>query len=485
MTQTRINTDVAIRPASDVANEIGSDDVILVSGFGRVGYPKAIPLALAKSGRDLNLTIVSGAVVGDEIDTELVKQDAIERRYPAQTSQEMRDAINRNSVKYSDRHLSKVGLEAKTNHYGTPDVAIIEAIAVGEDWLIPSRSIGQTPAFVDLADKIIIELNEAQPLELEQFYDIYPRKLPPNRTAIPLSEPGGRMGSRKIEFDPEKLHSVVRTSMPDKSYEFREPTDRHRMISANLIEFLVKESERNPMLSERLVLQFGVGSLGNALMGEIDSGNFGDREIAYYGEVFQDGLLDALDSGTISTASATSLALSETGSERLIEHIDRYAEKIVLRNSNVTNSPALIDRFGVISINTVLEIDIYGRANATHIGGSHIVNGIGGGGDFTRNSPLSILVLGSTAKEGRISRIVPMVAHPDYTEHDFSIVVTEQGVADLRGLSPRERADVLTECCAHPSFREKLRRYQERATNNSGHEPHDFETCFSWHQDTE
>ncbi|WP_436346841.1 acetyl-CoA hydrolase/transferase C-terminal domain-containing protein [Natronorubrum sp. FCH18a] len=483
MIQDRLIGEIQPQKATPVASEIGSDDGLFVSGFGRVGYPKAIPRALARSDRDLNLTIVSGGVVGDEIDTDLVEQNAIDRRYAIQTSSVIQDAINHGAVQYSDRHLSRVGLEARTGHFGDPDWAIIEAIAVGDGWLVPSASIGATPAFVDAADNLIVELNEAQPLELQHFHDIYRRELPPDRSPIPLTEPGGRIGSRKVTFDSDKLHAVVRTSREDSSYEFREPTGRHRTIADNLIEFLLAESDRNPVHTDKVVLQFGVGSLGNALMGSISSADLSGREVAYFGEVFQDGLLNALDSGTISVASATSLALSKSGRDRLFRNIDRYTDKIVLRNSNISNHPGLIDRFGVVSINSVLEVDIYGRANATHIG-SDIVNGIGGGGDFTRSSQLGILVLGSTAKDGEISRIVPMVSHPDYTEHDYSIVISERGVADLRGLSPTERSEAIVENCAHPRFRDDLRRYRNRADEGAGHEPHELDACFSWRRDT-
>ncbi len=470
-------------PVVDAATQAAGIDraaVLLVSGFGRVGYPKAIPEALAASGRDLDLTVVSGAVVGDEIDTDLVEADAVARRYPAQTSRAMRNASNAGEVHYSDRHLSQVSLEARTGHYGEPDVAVVEASAVGEDWLIPARSIGHTPAFVELADDLLIELNAAQPLELERVYDVYPRPLPPERGPIPLADPAGRIGGPRIEFDPADLRGIVRTDRPDKAYEFREPTPRDGAIAAVLRDFLEIEVDRNPVVGDRLAVQFGVGSLGNALMGAIGDADLSGREVVYFGEVFQDGLLDAIDDGTIAGASATSLALSSEGGERLRADIDRYANHVVLRNANVSNAPELIDRFGVVSINTVLEVDLYGHANATHIDGSQVVNAIGGGGDFTRNAHLSILVLGSTAKDGDTSRIVPMVSHPDYTEHDIDVVVTEQGVADLRGLSPRERPEAIVASCAHPDFRPALRSYAQRAIRTGGHEPHDLEAAFDW-----
>lgn len=83
-----------------------------------------------------------------------------------------------------------------------------------------------------------------------------------------------------------------------------------------------------------------------------------------------------------------------------------------------------------------------------------MMNGIGGSGDFTRNAYISIFTCPSVAKEGKISSIVPMVSHLDHSEHSVNIVITEQGVADLRGKSPKERAQAIIENCAHPDYKQ-------------------------------
>lgn len=479
----RISGDVPLCSAETALEAIGDNDTVLVSGFGSVGYPKAVPEALAESGRDVSLTVVSGGSIGPEIDETLIDRGMVTRRFPYQSRETSTAAANAGTLAYHDRHLSRVGDEARTGHYGSPNVALIEALAVGEDWLVPSVSIGQVPAFIAAADRLIVEVNGTVPQDIETFHDVYQRALPPERTALPLSEPAERIGSPRVTFAPEKLAGVVRTEHRDTPYEFRPKTETDDAIANNLLGFLESEISRNPALETRVVLQFGVGSVGNALMESIGSIEQ-DREFVYFGEVIQDGLLDALDDGIVSSASATSLALSKTGTERLYENIERYADRIVLRNTSVSNSAGLIERFGVVSINTVAEIDVYGHANVTHVNGSQLLNGIGGGGDFTRNSLLGIVVLASTTADGDVSRIKPMVPHVDYTEHDFSIVVTEQGVADLRGLSPRERANELVDSCAHPDYRTALRSYLDRARTQSGHIPHDLSTAFSWRSDT-
>lgn len=479
----RINDGVAIEDAEDAATRIADDATVCVSGFGSVGYPKTVPAALSRSDRDLSLTVISGGSVGEEIDVDLFEADAIARRYTYQARSASREAVNERRVAFQDRHIGRLGEDVILGQLPSPDVAIVEAIAVGEDWLVPSTSIGHARAFVEAADEVIVEVNDAQPIELRALHDVYRVPMPPRAEAIPLADAGERIGSSRIEFDPDALVSVVRTDKPDQPYEFRSATDVDKAIARNLGEFLVAEAEENPSLDDSIRLQFGVGSLGNALMAELKEVDFDGRDVIYFGEVIQDGLLAMLDEGDLSAASATSLALSREGQQHLFRNIDRYRSRIVLRPASVSNRAELIDRFGVIAVNSALEVDIYGHANSTHVNGSSIVNGIGGSGDFSRNGMISILTLPSTTSGGDVSRIVPMVPHVDHTEHDFGVVVTEHGVADLRRLAPHERASELIQNCAHPEFRSELGAYLDAATSYGGHIPHDLGRALSWHRE--
>jgi len=252
-----------------------------------------------------------------------------------------------------------------------------------------------------------------------------------------------------------------------------------KAISSNLESFLAAELDRNPIYEDRIHVQFDVGNIGNAMIDVLQSGEFDSRALHYYGEVFQDGLLDLFDRGVLQSTSATSLALSEEGQARLFNDLDRYASDIFVRPGDVSNNPAPIDQFGVIGINSALNIDIYGNANSTHVDGTHVMNGIDGSSDFLRHCPLSIVALPLMTSDD-ISRIVPMVKHVDHTEHDIDVVVTEHGVVDLRGTTPRERASLMLETCAHPEVRGDLRCYLEHANEHGGHIPHDLETAFDW-----
>lgn len=453
---------------------------LLVSGFGSVGYPKAVPKALKRSPRDLSLTVVSGGSVGKEIDTDLVEADKIRRRYPYQARPESREKINDDSIAFHDRNISQVGDEVRYGQLVDGGIAVVEAVAVGEDWFIPTTSIGQTPAFVDVAEKLIVEVNRSQPVALKELHDVFRQGDPPGRKPIPLDSAGDRIGSAKVQFDPEKLEAVIETDSPDTSYEFRQPTAADEAIGDHMAKFLQEEIERRSVFDDRVHIQFGVGSLGNALMSKLSEVDFNGRDLFYFGEVIQDGLLDMISNGELSAASATSLALSRRGQEKLFGNVDQFTDEIVVRPADVSNSPALIDRFGVIAVNSALEVDIYGHANSTHINGTTLVNGIGGSADFMRHGFISVIALPSATNRGT-SRIVPMVPHVDHTEHDIDVVITEQGVADLRGLSPSERADLIVQECSHPDVKPDLEEYLKKARIESGHIAHHFSSLSNWY----
>src|SRR5690606_2569415 len=156
-----------------------------------------------------------------------------------------------------------------------------------------------------------------------------------------------------------------------------------------------------------------------------------------------------------------------------------------LRPQEMSNHPEIVRRLGIIGINTALQFDIYGNVHSTHVGGTKMMNGIGGSGDFARNANLAIFVTKSIAQGGAISSVVPMVSHVDHTEPDVAILVTEQGLADLRGLAPRERARVIIDNCVHPEYRDALNDYFERACAKGGHTPHLLREAVEWHLNLE
>lgn len=474
-----------IMSADEAAKLINGKVLIGTSGFTPAGYPKAVPLALAekkKAGADLEITIITGASVGPEIDNDLVVSGAMTRRYPYQTTNASRNAINDGSLAYADMHLSHVPQWVQYGFFGKMDFAIIEAIAVTEEGhVIPSTSVGNSPTFARYAEKIIIEINTSQPLELEGIHDVYMTEAPPMRKAIPLEKASDRIGTPYIPIDLSKVAAVVFTDISDKTRPVAPIDETSKKISQNLIKFLKEEVTAGRLPKNLLPLQSGVGSVANAVLGGLRDSDFEDLEV--YSEVLQDSVLDLIDHNKVRFASGTSITLSPEALPEFYKNIAKYKDKLVLRPQEISNSPEIARRLGVISINTAIEADIYGNVNSTNIMGSRMMNGIGGSGDFTRNAYLSIFTTESVAKNGDISSIVPMVSHHDHTEHDVMVLVTEQGVADLRGKTPKERAELIIENCAHPDYKESLRAYFKKACEGKfKHTPHVIDEALSWHK---
>ena len=273
------------------------------------------------------------------------------------------------------------------------------------------------------------------------------------------------------------LVAVVETDAPDRNSPFKPLDQDSKTIAEHLLDFLGNEVKQGRLPKDLLPMQSGVGNIANAVLVGLNEGPF--ERLTSYTEVIQDGMVDLLDSGKLTVASATAFSLSPKAAERMNDNAADYAQKIVLRPQDVSNHPEAIRRMGVIACNGMIEADIYGNVNSTHVMGSRMQNGIGGSGDFTRNGWISSFVTPSTAKGGAISCIVPMVNHVDHTEHDVQVIITEQGLADLRGLAPRQRAQVIIENCAHPDFKEPLREYVKFAATkaNGQHTPHDLATA--------
>jgi succinyl-CoA:acetate CoA-transferase len=474
-----------VMSAEQAAEFIKDGMTVATSGFTPSGYPKAVPLALAEraeKGEKIEITLITGASVGDELDGKLAKAGVIKRRFPYQTNKEIRDAINNGSIAYQDMHLSHVSQYMEYGFLGNIDIAVVEAIAITEmGGIIPSTSVGISPQAVKEADIVIVEINTSQSVDLEGVHDIYMTDKPPLRNPIPISHASDRVGTTYIPCDPDKIVAIVETDITDKVRPLGAIDKDSKKISEFIIKFLNNEVEKGRLPENLLPLQSGVGSVANAVLGGLLHSDF--TNLSCYTEVIQDSMLDLIDAGKVETASGTSFTPSEEGLVRLNENMDRYTKHCILRPMEISNNPEVARRLGVIAMNTAIEVDIYGHVNSTNIMGSRMMNGIGGSGDFTRNAYLSIFTTVSTAKGCDISSIVPFVSHVDHTEHDVDVIVTEQGIADLRGLSPRERARAIINNCAHPEYKEKLEDYLNRAEQECKfkHQPHILSEALSWH----
>jgi len=480
-----------IMTADQAAALISSGDNVGMSGFTGSGYPKEVPAALARrieeansNGQKFRIGVWTGASTAPELDGALAKVDGVEMRLPYQSDPVCRNRINAGEMEYIDIHLSHVAQFVWFGFLGKLNIAVVEVAGILEDGrLIPSTSVGNNKTWLDQADKVILEVNSWQDSRLEGMHDIYyGTSLPPNRLPIPLVHPHDRIGDPYLHCDPDKVIAVVETHSPDRNSGFSEPDDNSRLIAGHILEFFEHEVKRGRLPRNLLPLQSGVGNIANAVMAGLNHGPF--ENLTAYTEVLQDGMLDLIHSGKLTFASATAFSLSNSALETLYTHLDEYRDKIILRPQEISNHPEVIRRLGVIAMNGMIEADIYGNVNSTHVMGSSIMNGIGGSGDFARNAYISIFMTPSHAKNGHVSCIVPMVSHVDHTEHDVQILVTEQGLADLRGLSPTQRARVIIENCSHPDFKPALQDYQKRAIAHSHgkHTPHLLDEALSWHQ---
>ncbi len=480
-----------IMSADEAAALITSGTRIGMSGFTGSGYPKAVPLALARRIADANLrgnkfqvSIFTGASTGPELDGALAMAGGIQLRLPYQSDPETRKRINAGEMEYMDIHLSHVAQYVEYGFLGKMDWALIEVTAIMEDGhLVPSSSVGNNKTWLEQAEKVIVEVNEWQPAELDGMHDIYyGLKPPPHRDPIPLTHPGQRIGSRHFKVPPDKIVGVVLTNSPDRNSAFKPPDKASQQIAGHILEFLDYEVKKGRMPSSLLPIQSGVGNIANAVLFGLEQAPF--ENLTSYTEVIQDGMIHLLRSGKLTCASATAFSMSPEMLAEVNRDMASFRERIVLRTQEISNHPEIIRRLGVIAMNGMIEADIYGNINSTHIMGSRIQNGIGGSGDFARNGYLSIFMAPSLAQGGLISTIVPVVSHVDHTEHDVAVVVTEQGLADLRGLSPRQRAKLIIGKCAHPDYRPLLWDYVQRAERMSygKHTPHLLWESLDWHK---
>jgi succinyl-CoA:acetate CoA-transferase len=468
--------------ADQAAALIKDGMVVGMSGFTRAGDAKAVPLAMARRAREepFQITLMTGASLGKDVDRVLTEAHVLKKRMPFQSDPVLRTAINRGEVMFVDQHLSETVEHLRSGALGPMDYAIIEAMAITEDGgIIPTTSVGNSTSFASLAENLIIEINLSQPLELEGLHDIYTPTRRPSREPIPIVACNSRIGLPDMRVDPAKIAAIVITEQSDSAAVLDKPAPETTAIADHLIDFFIRETARGRLDLQVSPLQVGIGNISNAVLAGLASGPFEDLQM--YSEVLQDSTFALLDTGKLKFASASSITLSEEYADRVFRNLAQYRDRLVLRPQEISNHPEVIRRLGIVAINTALEFDIYGNVNSTHINGTDMVNGIGGSGDFARNAYLSIFVARSLAKDGAISAVVPMVSHVDHTEHDVDILITENGLADLRGLAPRERAAAIISNCVHPHYRDQLADYFERALARGGHTPHILEEALSWH----
>jgi acetyl-CoA hydrolase len=477
---------VNILSAEEAANLIAHGSNIGFSGFTAAGSAKAIPRALAakaraehSAGRPFQLGVLTGASTGPSLDGALAEADAIRFRAPYQSNSTLRKQINAGQVEFVDLHLSSLQQILRYGHLGTLDWAVVEVAEISLDGeAVLTTSVGASNTYLRCAKRILLERNQHAPAALRGFHDIFEPEDPPTRRELPIYTVEDRAGAQTVRIDPAKIAGIVETNEADECSAFRPPDVTTLQIGQNIAEFLAAELRCGRIPAQFLPLQSGVGEIANAVLGAL--GQHPDIPVfSMYTEVLQDSVLDHLISGKIRFASTCALTLSPEQQDRFFANLDFFRTRVVLRPQEISNHPEIVRRLGLISMNTALEFDLMGNVNSTHVLGQNLMNGIGGSGDFTRNAYLSIFSCPSTAKGGKISTIVPLVSHADHSEHSVQVVATEQGIADLRGLEPWQRARRIIERCAHPAYREMLERYLNSCPQ--AHAPLNHQEALAWH----
>jgi len=477
--------------AAEAATQICHGDLLAVGGFGPAGSPKVITPALAAramaehaQGRPFKVSLVTGASIGASCDGELARAEAVDRRMPFSVNTDMRRAYNSGQVRYMDLNLSDNASHLRQGITGRVDWGIIEACEIqevcGKLRIYLTAGIGIAPTICRIAQKgVLVELNTWHSTRIIGMHDIYEIEDPWFRAPVRITQPIEIIGLPYIEVAAERIAGIVKTHLPDEARPMAGPTDVTRRIGANMADFLLWNMKRGYVFADRLILQSGVGSGANAVIGALASSK-GVPNFSIYTEVLQEEPLRLIKEGRVVAASTGALTVSPQHLQELYNHINDYRGRLLIRPSEISNCPEIIARLGVCSLNTAVEADIYGHINSTKVGGTQMLNGVGGSCDFTCHAMLATFTCASTAKDGRISSIVPFCAHIDHTEHYVDAVVTEYGVADLRDKPALEKAEAMI-AIAHPDYHPILKEYLRLAASYGGHTHHVLSAAFALH----
>ena len=470
-----------VSTAEEAAASIQDGMTVAMGGYAMAGYPKAVVEALVQrkqSGEDLTFGLITGANV-PWLDETLGAERTITRRTPMLASRTLAAQANNGSLSYVEQQMSKMPRLLRSGSFGRIDVAVVEALGFDDDGdLIPTSSIGMTHYLMDEADEIIVEINTAQPEALRRLHDIYIPAAAPDTQPIPLVRTNQRIGRSGIPVDPKKIRYIVETDIPERLGAQPSGTAVTEGIADHLFNFLELEvRERGGYLPP---IQTGFGSIADSVADGFQQSGF--RNLQFFCGGITEPVLELLVSGKATALSTGGLGMSERV-EQILNDTPNLSEHLVIRNGDITNNAEVIGRLGLVALNTGIEIDIYGNVNSSHIAGSRVVNGIGGGASFAQNAGLSVILIPSTAKGGAISNIVPMVSHQDIGEHDVDVVITEHGIADLRGLDDGERADAIVTHCASEAYTGQLTAYLRTARKQcGGHHPQLPEAAFGWYR---
>lgn len=467
----------------EAAAVIQNGMTVAFGGYTSSGYPKVVAKELVehkKNEKNFKIFMLSGSVNG-YLETMLGEAGILSRKAPMLESRSLAKLANEGKIHYVEQQMNKMPDLVAQGAFGKIDVAVVEALQITkEGGIVPTSSVGLLPAILEYAEKIIVEINTVQPMELEKLHDIYIPEHYPNRQPIPLTSVNQRIGSSFIPVDPEKICCIVESKELDDFPESMPANPKLTTVVDRLLEFLKRECKKN-YGGKLPPIQTGFGNLADEIARGLGNSNF--RELEFFCGGMQESGLALIAEGKVKAASTGSIQMTSKVQKMLREYWSLFHNTTVIRNIDITNTGEVIHRLGIFALNSAIEMDIYGNVNSSHITGNRVVNGLGGGANFAQNAQLSVMLMVSENKKGAISTIVPMVSHQDISEHDIDVVVTENGVADLRGKDDLERAHLIIQNCASPLYRPLLSDYLERAVKEGGgHHPQNPCEAFEWHR---
>ncbi|MBT3558348.1 MAG: acetyl-CoA hydrolase/transferase family protein [Rhodospirillales bacterium] len=298
------------------------------------------------------------------------------------------------------------------------DAVIVQLPPADEDGMISHGiSADFLPAVLGKAKLVIGEINARQPLPVDS-----------------------------LRMPADRLTHAVKTDRAILTFPVAKAGDATRAIGASVAQ----------LINDGDCLQIGIGAIPDATLAALTDKN----DLKFHSGMITDGVMALANAGNIKGTLTTGATL---GSQKLIDWVGK-SERLSFRPVNHTHDPGTlrqIDNF--VSINSALEIDLFGQINADVLGGSQ-VSGTGGSVDMMRGAALSnggrsIIALNATASGGTVSRIVPaLTSNTPATalRSDIDYVVTEFGAQRIKHLPVQARAEALIELAA-PEFRHGLR----------------------------
>lgn len=283
---------------------------------------------------------------------------------------------------------------------------------------------------IEAADLVVLEINENMPWTLGD-------------TQIHISE----------------VDHVVENHVPLFQLPSAPPSDLEKAIGGYIAD----------LIEDGSTIQLGIGGIPNAITAFL----LDRKDLGIHTEMFVDGMVDLYEAGVVTNKRKTlwngkMIGAFALGTKRLYDFIDDNIA-VEMHRGKVTNDPYVIGKnYKMVSVNTAIQVDIYGQVCSQSIGSRHF-SGTGGQLDTHRGAQLSpggrgIIALRSTAKKGTISTIsptLPLGSEITVPSQDVDTIVTEYGVAELRGLCVRDRMEALIKI-AHPDFRDWIREEANR-----------------------